>query len=146
MFIRSPYNYDTSEASDVSAVACLEDSSQAQQHFKDQCDINRMVKTYAQTGLINQTTRMPLPEDFVGVTDYHTAMNAVRRGEEAFNGLPATVRERFDNDPGKFVDFCLDPANLNDAVALGLTREGVSQSEISSTSPTAQRVPEGDAQ
>lgn len=146
MHVRSPYNYDAQAASDASGIACVEDSTVTQQHFKDQCDINRMVKTYAQTGLITQTTRMPLPEDFVGVTDYHTALNALKAADEAFMALPAHVRERFDNDAGTFVDFCLDPANIDDVVALGLAREGLQKSENPNPSPTPQGGPEGAAQ
>jgi phage internal scaffolding protein len=61
-----------------------------------------------------------MAEDFVGITDYHTAMNAIRRGDEAFSSLSADVREKFKNDAGRFVDFCLDPGNLDEVIALGL--------------------------
>jgi len=34
--------------------------------------------------------------------------------------LDARTRERFDNDPGAFVDFCLDPSNLEELRKMGL--------------------------
>lgn len=119
MFTRSPFNYDRNEASNESAVAFPEETL-AQQHFKEQCDINRIVAQYAKTGLVPQSAATPMAEDFVGITDYHTAMNAIRRGDEAFSSLSADVREKFKNDAGRFVDFCLDPENLDEVIALGL--------------------------
>lgn len=144
MFVRSMFNYDRNEASNASAII-FNEPTLAQQHFKEQCDINRIVKQYAATGEVPGNARMPLPEDFVGVTDYHSAMNAVRRGEEAFAALPAFTRDRFKNDPALFVDFCLDPQNRAEAEKLGLV---ISRqvSENVPVSPTPKGVPEGDAQ
>lgn len=34
--------------------------------------------------------------------------------------LPAKVRSRFENDPQKFLEFCSDPKNRDEAVSLGL--------------------------
>jgi phage internal scaffolding protein len=119
MFIRSNYNYNTKKATKANSIACAEPTL-TQQNFKDSTDINRIVKQYGKTGLAEQTTRQPLPEDYHNITDYHSAMNAIRAGDEAFAELPATTRERFDNDPAKFVDFCLDEKNNEEATQMGL--------------------------
>jgi phage internal scaffolding protein len=122
MFTRTPFNYDRNDASKHSAKTFPEETL-AQQNFRDQCDINRIVKQYGVTGQVPVTLRTPIQEDFVAVTDYHTAMTAVRKGQESFELLPAEVRYKFKNDPGRFVDFCLDPANLDEAIKLGLVPE-----------------------
>ena len=122
MFTRTPFNYDRNEASRLGAKMFPKETL-AQQNFRDQCDINRIVKQYGVTGQVPVTLRTPIQEDFVAVTDYHTAMTAVRKGQESFESLPAEVRYRFKNDPGRFVDFCLDPANLDEAIKLGLAPE-----------------------
>lgn len=119
MFVRSNWNYDRDLASDFSAVDEFE-PSRTQQNFKDQCDINRIVKQYGVTGVVPVTTAQSLPEAFYGVTDYHTSLNMIKAADAAFNGLPAEVRARFKNDPGAFVDFAVDPANLDDMISLGL--------------------------
>jgi len=142
--IRSLFNYDRDEASNASALVC-DEPTLAQQHFKEQCDINRIVKQYAATGTVPGNVRMPLQEDFVGITDYHTAMNAVRRGEEAFSALQPHVRERFKNDPAQFVEFCLNPDNKAEAEKLGLVDPRVFPVD-NDPSPTAKPVPEGGAQ
>ena len=43
MFIRTPFNYDRNEASKQSAKMFPQETL-AQQNFRDQCDINRIVK------------------------------------------------------------------------------------------------------
>jgi phage internal scaffolding protein len=141
MFIRSNYNYDQQEASEASAVTCAEPTL-TQQHFKEQQDINRIVKQYAKTGVAVQTIRKPMPDDYVGITDYHSAMNAIRAGDDAFAELPSNIRERFNNDPAEFVDFCLDEANHEEAAKLGLAYRKFEELET----PTAEPVGEPDAQ
>jgi len=42
-FVRSPYNYDTNEASDESGLDTGQEGG-AKQNFKDECDINTMAK------------------------------------------------------------------------------------------------------
>lgn len=119
MFLRTPYNYDTMEASNASGLECL-DESLAQQHMKDDVDINVILKRFAVTGELPSGVRAPQYGDYEGVTDYHSAMNAVRAAGEAFMKMPADVRSRFNNDAGAFVDFCSNPENRDEAIKLGL--------------------------
>lgn len=141
MFVRSPYNYDVNKAS-IDAGTNNEEETRTQQHFKDQCDINRIVNTYAKTGLVPGNPRLPLEQDFYGITDFHTAMNAVRQGEEAFMELPAELRRRFHNDPQEYVEFCLDEKNFDELVEMGLAHKPVKLEQ-----PTVEKpVAEGQAQ
>ena len=119
VFLRTPYNYDTMEASNVSALFC-EDPSLAQQHARDESDINTIVKRFGLTGELPSGVRAPTYGDFADVTDYHTAMNAVIAAHESFMQLPADVRTRFNNDAGAFVDFVSDDSNRAEAEKLGL--------------------------
>lgn len=118
-FVRSPYNYDVAKASDESALLC-EDESLAVQSAKDEVDINTIVKRFGLTGQLPDAVAAPTYGDFVGVKDYHSAMNAVAKANEAFEEMPAEVRARFGNDPGAFVDFCSDEKNRAEAEKLGL--------------------------
>ena len=34
--------------------------------------------------------------------------------------MPSVIRERFGNDPAKFVDFCVNPANIEAVREMGL--------------------------
>jgi len=100
---------------------CSVTPSLTKQSFKDECDINNILKKYRNTGLIThvQTARQGYG-DFSSITDYQSAMNAVLAAQEAFLELPAEIRERFGNDPMTFVQFIDNPANVNAAVELGL--------------------------
>lgn len=119
VFVRSAYNYDVDAASDEAGLACS-DVSRAQQHFRDECDINTIVRRFGLSGELPTNVRMPQYGDFTGITDFHSAMNAVAMANESFDAMPAEVRARFQNDPGKFVEFCMDPGNLEEAKKLGL--------------------------
>lgn len=141
-FIRSPFNYDTELASDESA---LHEFSQTktQQQFKDECDINRIVKQFAGNGILpigNPATPLD-PDTFYGITDFQSAQNAVRRGKEAFAALPSNIRSQFQNDPQLFVDFVLNPDNIEAVRDLGLAPKLEPKSSNSATPLT----PEGGA-
>lgn len=108
-----------SEPVRTSDVECKEPSL-AQQHFKDDVDINVLLERFKVTGQLPEGVRIPTYGDFSGVNDFRTAAEAVRRGKEAFMDIPASIRARFQNDPQLFMDFCADPANLDELRKLGL--------------------------
>jgi len=118
-FLRTPYNYDPDAASTESGLHC-EDASLAQQHFKDECDINNILRQFNITGLLPEAPLSPRYGDFTGIGDYHTALNQVIAAEDEFMRLPADLRARFDNDPAKLIDFLDIPENKNEAIKLGL--------------------------
>lgn len=119
-FIRTAYNYDTNEASLESALQC-EDVTRTQQNFKEECDINTIVRRFGLTGGMPEKFQMPTNIDISEMaTDYHTALNAVRQAGEEFMRLPAHIRKRFDNDPQKLIYFLGDEGNRIEAEKLGL--------------------------
>lgn len=117
--VRVPRQYDSDQSSLDSSVSFF-GKTLTQQQFRDECDINEIVRRFGLTGQLPENLRAPQYGDFTGVSDYQTALNAVIAADEAFMELPANVRERFDNDPAKFVDFCSDDANRAEAERLGL--------------------------
>jgi phage internal scaffolding protein len=135
VFLRTPYNYDTMEASDASGLVCSEPTL-AQQHARDECDINTIVRRFGLTGELPNNVRVPRYGDFTAVSDYQTAMNMVIEANEAFMQLPAEVRSRFNNDPGALVDFISDDSNRAEAEKLGLVTG-------SSSEPVSNPAPEG---
>jgi phage internal scaffolding protein len=120
VFLRTGYNYDVDAASLESGLAC-KDPSLAVESFADEADINNIVNRFLKTGELPANFRAPTYQDFEGVFDFQTAMNAVRQAADAFMQLPASVRSRFGNDPQQFVEFCSDTENLEEARKLGLT-------------------------
>jgi phage internal scaffolding protein len=118
-FLRTAYNYDTNAASNESGVAC-EEPSLAQQHYRDECDINNILRQFNVTGLLPESPLSPRYGDFTGIKDYQSALNAVIEAEDGFMALPADIRSRFMNDPTNLIDFLANDANRAEAEKLGL--------------------------
>lgn len=117
--VRVPFVYDADLVSKNSGLVCPE-KTLTNQAEKEECDINTLVKRFGITGQIPQLEKLPLQEEFVGITSYHDALNALIAAEGAFMELPADLRKRFDHDPGKFVAFCSDSKNKDELIELGL--------------------------
>lgn len=115
-----PFNYDQDLVSLETGLDCSAAEDLTQQQFKDECDINTIVRRFNIGGELPQGVRMPSFGDFTGVSNYHEAANAIAEAHEAFDAMPAEVRERFGNDPGAFVAFCEDASNLEEARRMGL--------------------------
>lgn len=133
MFIRSFGNYDGDSVSVETGLVCPEESL-AIQSAEEESNINTIVRRFGLTGEIPGDVRMPLSGDFVGIQDFHSAMNTVRAAQEEFLRVPAHVRARFSNDPGVFMEFLEDPANRDEARKLGLLR-AVAESSAPSGTP-----------
>lgn len=118
-FLRTRYNYDMDDVSRETGLRC-DDATRAQQQFKEECDINTIVRNFGLTGQLPQNLQMPLDAAFVDVLDYQTALNQIMETEKAFMQIPAEIRETFQNNPQKFVDFVSDEANVKQCREWGL--------------------------
>ncbi len=116
--------------------------SLADQSQKDECDINRILARYRETGYLvdplHPGTRKPLFGDFTDIPDYQAALDLIAKADDAFMKLPAKIRDRFSNNPQEIFDFLNDEKNRDEAVKLGLID---SKPEVPTTDP-AQEVKE----
>lgn len=113
----SRYNPPPSSPADVG------EQSLTHVECQKECDINYLVRRYTQTGSWgNGDNRLPLDglNGFAG--DFQQMMDQLVEAQEAFDGLPSSVRDRFANDPGRLLDFLRDESNRDEAVKLGLVR------------------------
>lgn len=95
-------------------------SGRTKQNFKDECDINTILSRFQRTGNLTHTSsRTPRYED-VADLDFHGAMQLVAGANGMFSELPAKIRDRFANDPGRLLEFLQDPENRAEALKLGL--------------------------
>jgi phage internal scaffolding protein len=140
VFIRTQHNYDHNAASNESGLACQE-PTRAQQHHKEECDINVIVKRFGITG------KMPINQsearygDFTDAEDYHTALNKIIAAEDDFMALPADIRTQFDNNPANLIGFLNNPQNKTEAEKLGLIKPTSSYSEPVNTQETVTDTP-----
>lgn len=142
-FVRSPYNYDMMEASIASGLHCF-DPSLTVQDQKDEVDINTIVERFKITGLPPEDVRAPTSGDFTDVVDFRGAMDAIVSARESFQRMLGPVRERFGNDPARFVDFCSDPRNRAEMLKLGLLDPGKVRKDAPPVARTASRDRSGD--
>jgi len=135
VFLRTPYNYDKDAASNESGLAC-EEPSLAQQHHKDECDINTILEKFNITGLLPESPLSPRYGDFTGIGDYHTALNRVIAAQDEFEALPAQIRARFNNDPAQLIEFLENSDNRSEAEELGLVEKATAEVvEVAKTTP-----------
>jgi len=116
--------------------------SRAKQSMKDECDINNILRQYQKTGVINHVRDNPgqyvdLPE----VPDYQEALNIVIAAGEAFDSLPGSVRQRFNNDAATFLEFMDEENNYDESVELGL-REPEEEEEPEIVEPVVETASE----
>lgn len=94
--------------------------SLTKQAFTDECDINKILARYKTTGQITHfASRLGEFADVENI-DFQTAMNRVKNAEDLFESLPAKIRAEFDQNPGKFLEFALNPASAPELAAMGL--------------------------
>jgi phage internal scaffolding protein len=121
-----------------------EDPSLAQRQFQDATDVNQIVYKHQKLGLGPQFGDVgePVYADISEVPDLLAAHQIVEAAQEAFMRLPAQVRKKIDNDPARLVEYLEDPANMDEAVKLGLIMARAEK--VSETPPPSQ--PAGDQQ
>lgn len=97
------------------------DETLTRQEFKDESDINFLMKRYKTHGVM-PTMRVGEPRylDCTEVPDFQAAMQLVIDAEAAFMTLPAAVRKEFGNDHVAFVEYATDPENLDQMREWGL--------------------------
>mgnify|MGYP002599037608 CR=1 FL=1 len=107
----------------------FDEPSLTQQHFKDECDVNNILRKYESTGLVTHVANgTPSYGDFSSVLEFQQAQNILIEAQDAFDALPASLRKRFDNDPAVMLEFIENPDNREEAEKLGLLNKSINSS------------------
>lgn len=94
-----------------------------EQHHKDSCDVNNIIKRYEATGLIeNMQTRTPRWE-YASAQTFDEAARIVASANTQFEELPAHIRKKFGNSTETFLDALQDPEQLKTMQDLGFLPE-----------------------
>lgn len=121
---RSAYDAERDELEGQLAGTVNHEPSLTQQSFKDDADINVLVRRFG----LDHVAIPPYADDaryygdFTNVPDLRTALDLVRDAENRFMDLDAKLRAKFDNNPAKLWHWINDPDNGPEAVRLGLLR------------------------
>lgn len=103
----------------------VKDPGHTQQHHAASVDIRNILMA-AKKGIPIESVAWGTPQfgDFSNVDSYVVARQRIASTNEDFGRLPSEIRNRFQNDPAKLVEFLSNPANLNEAVELGIITPG----------------------
>lgn len=97
-----------------------------EQHHKAECDINNVIKKYDKTGLITHVnTAKATYGDYTDINEYQESLNIVIKAENAFMEMPSSIRKKFGNDPGLFMEFISNPDNLEEMITLGIAERPI---------------------
>lgn len=111
---------------DLKTGELVEVPSMTKQSFVPECDINNIVKQYSATGVfkhVSARAEQGMYVDLPDELDFQTSIDIVRAAETAFSSLPSSVRSRFENDPGQFLEFMSNPKNQEEMIKLGLATD-----------------------
>lgn len=101
--------------------------SMTRQEFIKDCDINQIMKNAVKTGTVPTRTDMARYGDFSEAPDFQEAQNIVIKAKAQFAAVSSELRNRFNNDPAKFLEWIHSKDfDLEDAKKYGiLSEEGV---------------------
>ncbi len=114
------------------------------QSFKDECDINKILKKFEKTGAIHHYATNAGNYGDTTQPQLHDALNIVANANTMFEELPATLRKKFNNDPGQFLEFVQNPKNLEEMRELGLAKQKaipLAPTAADAKNPTAEAKP-----
>jgi len=143
--LRSARNRREDEMSLYTSVSFFGENaiSKTVQSEKDNCDINVILKRFRLGGQLPTSARVPSYENYEGIFDFQSAMNAVRSGEEAFAELPSDIRRKFANSPQAFLEYAANPENIDGLRKMGLAKKLESVSIVPETDVPSNKEPKG---
>ncbi len=123
-----------------------------EQAHKKETDLNYILRDAQRSGLIRHVNKNPGRYDDVPAIDYQEAMFLVTQAQNMFQDLPSNIRDRFSNDPAKFLEFVENPSNKEELDRMGLgkgtdglraTGEAIPGGEADEKAPEAPKEPTG---
>lgn len=100
--VRQPRAHDRRAVQNRTAIDTTSQPCKVQQQFKDEVDVNTIVRRFG-VGQIPAGREDGVYGDFTGIDSFSSAAERVELARRGFMALPAETRERFDNDPGRFL-------------------------------------------
>ncbi len=98
----------------------IKGKSKTKQAHKDECDVNKIIAKYRKTGVLTHLKNNPQNFEFAPNLDFQESLEYVEKAREQFMELPATIRNKFQNNPADFVAFVENPENKSEMIEMGL--------------------------
>jgi len=119
--VRSAYGHKHNEG------FTFDQPSLTKQSFTEECNINNIMKKYQKTGAIDHLNKHEASYGYASSDDFTKSMETVARGTNMFQELPSSIRNKFENDPAKFLEFVQNEENLVEMQELGLATKNPTQ-------------------
>ena len=115
-------NYEIRPNGTKRVVTFYEGKTRTQQQFAEQCDVNNIIAKYRKTGSIThvRNAQAGVYADLTELPSLEEAQKVMIVAREAFEQVPAKIRNRFGHDPQQFIEFLSNPENNEEAIKLGL--------------------------
>lgn len=117
------------------------DPGRTVQASRDEVDINKIVARVLKGATVPVVSGEPFYGDVSEFGGLQDALIKVQEANDLFMQYPADLRNKFDNDPVKFVDFMENPDNLDEAISLGLAVKKPVPEQASPAAPSAAAKP-----
>ena len=133
-------SYDESYDSSLYATATVDDGL-THQSFRDECDINTILRAWSADGIATVNASQPAYLDLSNVDDYKASIDRLNAANDAFDALPSKLRYHFKNDPALLLDYIHNPATTKaDLAALGLI-DNFDNTTLSTDSSKPEQLP-----
>lgn len=107
------------------------------QSFKNECDINKIMEKFQKSGAISHYASHAPDYGECTQANLQDALNIVADANTMFEELPSSIRAKFHNDAGQFLDFVQDKKNLEEMRELGLANKAAPKPAPVSKKPSA---------
>ena len=98
--------------------------SMVQVQFQEESEINNILRSHDRNQHIESIHRgNAIYSDFSNITDFTEALEMIQEAKDEFMNIPSDIREKFQNDPGKFYQYASNPDNHDGLVELGLAKK-----------------------
>lgn len=105
------------------------DLEHTKQEMKNETDLNMVLPRFGYTpnkmlsGGNFDIKRVQAVTDFTGMPTFREIADNIHNAKEAFAELPASIRKRFNNDPGELWAAANDPTQHEELVRLGILKK-----------------------
>lgn len=115
---RESENPDWSKKKILDSMAVVPGQSRTKQSFKDETDIDKILKKAQMSGSLDHLTEHGGSYgDFAGF-DFHESQTMLAEGTQIFSELPSEVRNEFGNSVSAFFEFVNRPENVDNLAKL----------------------------
>lgn len=109
-----------------------------EQHHTEDTLVQNILKKYDQTGVFYHVNQAQATyQDNTAFNEYQDMYDKIQSADANFKALPSEIREKFNNDTGKFLEFVNDDNNIEAMYDLGLMQKPIPPVEVVQPAETA---------